>query len=83
MRRHDQSFVDEQEPEQRQRQESPEMQAEVRRAAAFDRLLRHGFGELTAEERQAVKELRAQERHLMIKVVIRSLPRCEIPSLMQ
>ncbi|EAR6264087.1 phage major capsid protein [Salmonella enterica subsp. enterica serovar Newport] len=60
LRRHDQSFVDEQEPEQRQRQESPEMQAEVRRAAAFDRLLRHGLGELTAEERQAVKELRAQ-----------------------
>ena len=60
LRRHDQSFVDEQEPEQRQRQEGPEMQAEVRRAAAFDRLLRHGFGELTAEERQAVKELRAQ-----------------------
>ncbi|HBZ5601071.1 TPA: phage major capsid protein, partial [Morganella morganii] len=31
-----------------------------RRQAAFDRFLRHGFGELTAEERQAVKELRAQ-----------------------
>ena len=30
------------------------------RAAAFDRFLRHGFGELTAEERQAVRELRAQ-----------------------
>ncbi len=53
LRRHDQSYVDEQEPEQRQ-------QADERRAAAFDRLLRHGFGELTTEERQAVKELRAQ-----------------------
>ncbi|HAT3931939.1 MULTISPECIES: phage major capsid protein [Enterobacteriaceae] len=60
LRRHDQTFVNEQEPEQRQHQESPEMQAEGRRAAAFDRLLRHGFSELTAEERQAVKELRAQ-----------------------
>ena len=60
LRRHDQTFVNEQEPEQRQRQENPEMQAEGRRAAAFDRLLRHGFSELTAEERQAVKELRAQ-----------------------
>lgn len=60
LRRHDQTFINEQEPEQRQRQENPEMQAEGRRAAAFDRLLRHGFSELTAEERQAVKELRAQ-----------------------
>lgn len=60
LRRHDQSYVDEQEPEQRQRQGNPEKQADERRAAAFDRLLRHGFSELTAEERQAVKELRAQ-----------------------
>lgn len=60
LRRHDQTYVDEQEPEQRQRQITPEKQADERRAAAFDRLLRHGFGELTAEERQAVKELRAQ-----------------------
>lgn len=60
LRRHDQTFVNEQELEQRQYQKSPEMQAEGRRAAAFDRLLRHGFSELTAEERQAVKELRAQ-----------------------
>ena len=60
LRRHDQNVIDEQEPEQRQRQISPEKQADERRAAAFDRLLRHGFGELTAEERQAVKELRAQ-----------------------
>lgn len=57
LRRHDQSYVDEQEPEQRQRQEKP---ADERRAAAFDRFLRHGFSELSAEERQAVKELRAQ-----------------------
>jgi HK97 family phage major capsid protein len=60
LRRHDQNSVTEQEPEQRQWQNNPEAQAEERRAVAFDRLLRHGFGELTAEERQAVKELRAQ-----------------------
>ncbi|HFF8549383.1 TPA: phage major capsid protein [Kluyvera cryocrescens] len=60
LRRHDQNVIDEQEPEQRQRQKNPETQADERRAAAFDRLLRHGFSELTAEERQAVKELRAQ-----------------------
>lgn len=60
LRRHDQTFVDDKEPEQRQRQENPEVQAEGRRAAAFDRFLRHGFSELTAEERQAVKEIRAQ-----------------------
>lgn len=60
LRRHDQTFVDEKEPEQRQRQENPEMQAEGRRAAAFDRFLRHGFSELNAEERQALKEVRAQ-----------------------
>lgn len=60
LRRLDQVVVDSQEPEQRQHPENPEQQAHARRAAAFDRLLRHGFSELTAEERQSVKELRAQ-----------------------
>ncbi|MEF9890838.1 phage major capsid protein [Citrobacter sp.] len=60
LRRQDQTYVDDQEPEQRAQQTTPEKQADERRAAAFDRFLRNGFAELTAEERQAVKELRAQ-----------------------
>lgn len=61
MRSLDQAFVDDKEPEQRtQLPGNPETEATERRAAAFDRFLRCGFGELTAEERQAVKELRAQ-----------------------
>lgn len=62
LRRHDQNFVDGQEGEQRQqqRENAPENQQAERRAAAFDKFLRHGFAELSAEERQAVKELRAQ-----------------------
>jgi hypothetical protein len=58
------------------------VQAEERRAAAFDRLLRHGFGELTAEERQAV-ELRAQGTSPDDKGAIPYLPRCAIPSSMR
>lgn len=53
----DQSLVDDNEQEQRGQQNNPETE---RRNQAFDRFLRCGFGELTAEERQAVKELRAQ-----------------------
>ncbi|OBU11496.1 phage major capsid protein [Morganella psychrotolerans] len=61
MRSLDQKFVDDKELEQRaQLPGNPEAEAIERRAAAFDRFLRCGFGELTAEERQAVKELRAQ-----------------------
>ncbi len=61
LRSADQTFVDDKEPEQRGKQPgNPESEAAERRAAAFDRYLRHGFGELTAEERQAVRELRAQ-----------------------
>lgn len=61
LRAADQAFVDDQEPEQRGKQNgNPESEAAERRAAAFDRFLRHGFGELTTEERQAVRELRAQ-----------------------
>lgn len=60
LRRHDQTVVDGQEPEHRNRQDNPEVKTDERRAAAFDRFLRYGFAELTAEERQAVKEIRAQ-----------------------
>lgn len=64
LRRQDQNYVDDTEKERRQQQQkdpaNPNANADERRAAAFDRFLRHGFGELTAEERQAVKEIRAQ-----------------------
>ncbi|VTM93362.1 phage major capsid protein [Raoultella planticola] len=64
LRRQDQNYIDENEPEQRhqqsQNQGTPEAQAESRRALAFDKYLRQGFSELSAEERQAVKEHRAQ-----------------------
>ncbi|WP_446471095.1 phage major capsid protein [Xenorhabdus stockiae] len=53
----DQQLVDNTEPEQRQQ---PETEQQVRRAAAFDKFLRHGLGEMTTEERQALRELRAQ-----------------------
>ncbi|MBZ7506590.1 phage major capsid protein [Klebsiella michiganensis] len=64
LRRQDQDYIDENEPEQRQQQSqnqgTPEAQAESRRALAFDKYLRQGFSELSAEERQAVKEHLAQ-----------------------
>jgi HK97 family phage major capsid protein len=64
LRRLDQNFVDDNEKENRHQQNkdplNPDAKADERRAAAFDRFLRHGFSELSAEERQAVKELRAQ-----------------------
>ncbi|AUZ67348.1 phage major capsid protein [Citrobacter sp. CFNIH10] len=62
LRRLDQAHVEDHEDEQRrqQRNNTPEEQSAERRAAAFDKFLRHDFSELSAEERQAVKELRAQ-----------------------
>ena len=61
LRRHDQTYVEEQEPEQRRAATgTPEQQADERRALAFDSFLRRGLGELSAEERAALKELRAQ-----------------------
>ncbi|MEQ9845664.1 phage major capsid protein [Pectobacterium brasiliense] len=63
LRRQDQSYVDDNEREQRQQQQNnddPAAQAQEKRVAAFDRFLRNGFAELTSEERQALKELRAQ-----------------------
>ncbi|CFR10182.1 Predicted phage phi-C31 gp36 major capsid-like protein [Yersinia frederiksenii] len=60
LRNQDQKFVQEQEPEHRQKTDSPEGQAQAFRSASFDRFLRCGFSELTSEERTALKELRAQ-----------------------
>ncbi len=63
LRRLDQMHVDDSEPKQRQQQQNnsdPATSAQEKRAAAFDRFLRNGFAELTTEERQALKELRAQ-----------------------
>ncbi|MBD1229125.1 phage major capsid protein [Xenorhabdus griffiniae] len=56
----DQQLVDNTEPEQRKQPTHPETEQQERRAAAFDKFLRHGLGEMTAEERQALRELRAQ-----------------------
>ncbi|QGX91256.1 phage major capsid protein [Tatumella sp. TA1] len=60
LRRLDQHHIDEKEQEQRQQQQTPETQSQERRAQAFDRFLRHGLGEMSAEEKQALRELRAQ-----------------------
>lgn len=64
LRRQDQTYIDGNENEQRQQMDNdptnPVAKPDERRAAAFDKFLRHGFGELSAEERQAIKELRAQ-----------------------
>ncbi|SPZ24066.1 Predicted phage phi-C31 gp36 major capsid-like protein [Providencia rettgeri] len=57
----DQEFVDDNEQEQRSNPDNDSEAAKEKRCnLAFDRLIRCGFNELTAEERQAVKELRAQ-----------------------
>lgn len=57
----DQEFVNDNEQEQRNNPENdPEAAKVERRNLAFDRFVRSGFGELTTEERQALKELRAQ-----------------------
>ncbi|MGF7419653.1 phage major capsid protein [Providencia rettgeri] len=57
----DQEFVDDNEQEQRNNPENdPEAVKVERRNLAFDRFVRSGFGELSAEEKQALKELRAQ-----------------------
>lgn len=57
----DQEFVDDKEQEQRRNPENdPEAAKVERRNLAFDHFVRSGFGELSTEERQALKELRAQ-----------------------
>lgn len=62
LRAQDQNHVQTQEPEQRQQlnNQSPEAQGQEKRAVAFDKFLRQGFGELSTEERTALRELRAQ-----------------------
>ncbi|BEG94676.1 phage major capsid protein [Phytobacter diazotrophicus] len=63
LRRQDQTYIEDQEGEQRQQQGNhgdPQQQASERRAAAFNGFLRRGVAELSAEERQALRELRAQ-----------------------
>lgn len=57
----DQEFVDDKEQEQRHNLENDPEAAKIEsRNLAFDRFVRSGFGELSTEERQALKELRAQ-----------------------
>lgn len=57
LRRLDDDFIQNNEPEHRN---DPQTSDEERRAAAFEKLVRQGFGELTPEEKRAVKEIRAQ-----------------------
>lgn len=61
LRQLDQAVVDEQAAEQRQALDkvNPEQQS-GRRTAAFDKFLRFGLGEMNTEERQELRELRAQ-----------------------
>ncbi|WP_110685082.1 phage major capsid protein [Salinicola aestuarinus] len=60
----DQRFVEEGEEEQRQRSEDGERGGEAsqeqRQAQAFDSFLRHGLQDMSTEERQLLKEMRAQ-----------------------
>lgn len=62
LRRQDQAYVDESGPEERQNNEAEngKKAVEEKRAAAFNRFLRAGFAELNAEERNLMRELRAQ-----------------------
>ncbi|WP_038222709.1 phage major capsid protein [Xenorhabdus bovienii] len=60
LRHLDQQLVNQTEPEQRGHPATPEAALAEKRAASFDKYLRHGWGEMTPEERQALRELRAQ-----------------------
>ncbi|CDG87301.1 Capsid [Xenorhabdus bovienii str. feltiae Florida] len=60
LRHLDQQLVNQTEPEQRGHPATPETALAEKRAASFDKYLRHGWGEMTPEERQALRELRAQ-----------------------
>lgn len=60
LRRLDQTFIDDNEEEQRSNPNNPENNQDQRRAQAFDSFLRRGLGEMNAEERTALRELRAQ-----------------------
>lgn len=59
LRRQDQKYISEREPEQRNNQNTEGTQDE-KRAHVFDKWMRSGAGELSSEERQVLKELRAQ-----------------------
>ncbi|ACQ68065.1 phage capsid protein [Candidatus Hamiltonella defensa 5AT (Acyrthosiphon pisum)] len=61
LRQLDQAIVDERADEQRKSldKSNPEHEGE-RRTAAFEKFLRCGLGEMSSEERQALRELRAQ-----------------------
>lgn len=57
----DQLYVDDQEQEQRANKlNNPEIEQGERRTAAFDKFMRQGLGEMSSEEKQALRELRAQ-----------------------
>ncbi len=61
LRKQDQAYVDDQEQEQRDNQKKDgEGQNDEQRGQIFDKWMRHGAGELTSEERKALRELRAQ-----------------------
>ncbi|MHA6306273.1 phage major capsid protein [Hafnia paralvei] len=59
LRRQDQKYISDREPEQRNNQNTEDTQDE-KRAHVFDKWMRSGAGELSSEERQVLKELRAQ-----------------------
>ncbi|QBJ33972.1 phage major capsid protein [Hafnia alvei] len=59
LRRQDQQYIHNQEPEQRNNQNT-EGSHDEKRAHVFDKWMRSGAGELSSEERQVLKELRAQ-----------------------
>ena len=61
LRRQDQTYVDENEEEQRNNQDPDKnTQQDEKRGQIFDKWMRHGASELSSEERKALKELRAQ-----------------------
>jgi len=62
LRAADQAFAESRSTElaDQSRRENGALSLEEQRAAAFDGFLRRGLGELTAEERQVLKEMRAQ-----------------------
>ena len=61
LRRQDQAYIENNEEEQRQKTETEKSsQQNELRAQVFDKWMRHGASELTSEERQALRELRAQ-----------------------
>lgn len=61
LRRQDQTYVDDQQEEQREQLNNDAgKKPEEQRGQIFDKWMRHGASELTAEERKALRELRAQ-----------------------